>query len=152
MHEVPNPPRFVDLNDYDEQRKADSVPGYRAALPKNSEAFEQERQDLSLERENKNRGANVLMVLGMCCGAAAFVLPLNSCSAQLGGPSSLNAAMNAFVGTLIACVALGVIFGSIAASMRARVRFIDSRLRALDAEEQRLFGHVATKLNQDLDR
>lgn len=138
MADIPNPPRFVDQNDYDEQRKADSVPGYRAALPKNIEAFEQERQDLTLERENKNRGANVLMVLGLCSGAAAFVLPLNSCSAQLGGPSSLNAAMNAFVGTLIACVVLGLILGSIAGSMRARVRFIDSRLRALDSEESRL--------------
>lgn len=138
MADIPNPPRFVDLNDHDQKQIPDAVPGYRAALPQTTQSIEQERQDLTLERQNKNRGANVLMVLGMCCGAAAFVLPLNSCSSQLGGPSSLTAAMNAFVGTLIACVVLGVILGSIAGSMRARVRFIDSRLRALDSEESRL--------------
>ena len=147
MTEIPDLPRNVDFSNTAQSgygtnasssQSAKAIPAYRANLPSTIEGLEQERQDLTLERESKNRGANTLLVLGMCCGAAAFILPLNSCSSQLGGPATLVNALNAFVVTLVGCVLVGVVFGSIAASLRSRVKFIDSRLRAIESEKQQI--------------
>ncbi len=144
MSEIPEPPRIVhSVNPLDGQNSS-VVPAYRADLPTTIEGVEQERLLLRSEREKKNRGANTLLVLGMCSGAAACILPLNSCSAQLGGPSTLVNALNTFVAVLISCVLLGLLLGAISASLRSRVRFIDSRLRALDLEQRRLYEQRET--------
>jgi hypothetical protein len=134
---------MVDSKDSAAVPNPGAVPAYRAGIPTTVSGIEEETRALTLERANKNRGANIMMVLGMCSGAAAFVLPAVSFTAQLGGPETLVNALSNFQATLIGCVALGVVLGVVSASLRSRVRFIDSRLRALGSEQQRLAANQA---------
>jgi hypothetical protein len=143
MTEIPEPPRMVDSKDSAAAPNRGTVPAYRAGLPATMSGIEEEIRALKLERANKNRGANAMMVLGMCSGAAAFVLPAVSFTSQLAGPETLVNAVSNFQATLIGCVAVGVVLGLVSASLRSRVRFIDSRLRALDSEQQRLAANQA---------